>query len=78
MKVFSMTIYMVIKCKNCDELTYIREKQKTHHCKRCGIKNNYAIQQANVTAREAKEFIISEKSKNFSGGFTWGSEFPLG
>ena len=66
-----MTKYVVIQCNDCNEYSYIREQQKAYSCKRCGSKNNYTEIKDDLTAHEAKDFIVAKKSKNVPSGFTW-------
>ena len=67
----NLTKYNVIQCKNCGDCSYIRDQQKTYTCKRCGTKNKYKHIKRDLTAHEAKDFIIQKKSKNVSSGFVW-------
>ncbi|MHA1380234.1 MAG: DUF5817 domain-containing protein [Candidatus Helarchaeota archaeon] len=63
--------YIVIKCLNCQNLSFIRSNQKSATCKKCGIKNKYKKITQFLKASLASEYIrnYNLKKSHFSGSF---------
>ena len=58
--------YIVIKCLNCQEVTFIRASQKSVTCRKCGKKNHYKKIKTFEKAKAASEYIQELKLGNFS------------
>lgn len=57
--------FVVIKCNNCNVLTYKTKKQKTFSCKICGRKNNFTELKEFMKARDCSLYIREENAKMF-------------
>ncbi|MFX0139707.1 MAG: DUF5817 domain-containing protein [Candidatus Hodarchaeota archaeon] len=57
--------YIVIRCLDCQELTFIRADQKSVTCRKCGIKNRYKRIKRFEKAKSASEYIQELKLTNF-------------
>ncbi|MFX1297828.1 MAG: DUF5817 domain-containing protein [Promethearchaeota archaeon] len=58
--------YIVIKCLDCQELTFIRANQKSVTCRKCGKKNRYKKIKTFEKAKTASEYIQEQKLKEFN------------
>jgi len=63
--------YIVIKCLNCQEVTFIRANQKSVTCRKCGIKNRYKKIKTFKKAKTASEYIQEQKLKEFGSDVTF-------
>ncbi len=50
-------VYIVIRCTECLEFTFIRSNQKTFNCKKCGKKNQFEKIKKFANAKRASEYI---------------------
>lgn len=60
--------YIVIKCSNCQSLTFIRSNQKTFTCKNCGTKNDFEKIKTFPKAKMASEYIQYVNTQKFGPG----------
>ncbi|MFX1451632.1 MAG: DUF5817 domain-containing protein [Promethearchaeota archaeon] len=63
--------YIVIKCLECQEVTFIRANQKSVTCRKCGIKNRYKKIKTFKKAKIASEYIQELKLKDFDSNISF-------